>query len=94
MRFLFLLPCLLAGVWSQNVGTLSNEEALDLPIQICTATGCTTENDGVVLDANWRWTHLVSFNLLCRPIANSHRRRVRGGTGARAPPPPDFGAIG
>ena len=53
--------CLFAAVSPQSVGTQAIEEPLNLPISVCTALGsCTIENDAVVLDSNWRWTHTVS----------------------------------
>ena len=60
---------LFAAVSAQNVGTQAAEEPLPLPISVCTAPGsCTTENDAVVLDSNWRWTHTVL--LLCSRYNN------------------------
>ncbi|KAH9149644.1 hypothetical protein AeRB84_007356, partial [Aphanomyces euteiches] len=44
---------------AQQVGTSKPEVHPSLPSQTCTASGCTTENTKIVLDANWRWTHNV-----------------------------------
>jgi len=66
MRFAILLACLIAAVTSQNVGTLTPEVPLPMTIQVCSAPGnCVSESDAVVLDANWRWTHMVSGAANC-----------------------------
>lgn len=36
-----------------------------MPIQSCSASGCTTEQTSVVLDANWRWTHVTDGYTNC-----------------------------
>lgn len=46
-----------AGVHAQQVGTYTTETHPSLTIEICTSSGCTTETDQIVLDANWRWLH-------------------------------------
>jgi cellulose 1,4-beta-cellobiosidase len=57
---------LFAGVWSQNIGTQAVEEPLPMAIKVCTAPGaCTTENDAVVLDSNWRWAHTITGYTNC-----------------------------
>lgn len=53
------------AVLGQQVGTNTAEKHPSMPIQACTASGCTTENTAVVLDANWRWTHLTSGYANC-----------------------------
>ncbi|KAL2127533.1 hypothetical protein VTI74DRAFT_10582 [Chaetomium olivicolor] len=53
-------------VLGQQVGTLTAEKHPSLPIEFCTAPGsCTKEETSVVLDANWRWTHVTSGYTNC-----------------------------
>ncbi|KXX74890.1 Exoglucanase 1 [Madurella mycetomatis] len=53
-------------VLGQQVGDTTPEQHPSLPIEVCTAPGsCTTENTEVVLDANWRWTHITSGYTNC-----------------------------
>ncbi|CAK7213901.1 Exoglucanase 1 [Sporothrix bragantina] len=54
-----------AAVYGQQVGTLTAEKQPSMAIQSCTASGCTKEATGVVLDANWRWTHVTSGYTNC-----------------------------
>lgn len=61
-----LLTALLAGVRSQQVGTLTPEQHPSLPSQYCTAPGnCETKQTSVTLDANWRWLHTTSGSTNC-----------------------------
>ncbi|KAH9150129.1 hypothetical protein AeRB84_006979, partial [Aphanomyces euteiches] len=55
----YLATALVAFSDAQQVGTSKPEVHPSLPSQTCTASGCTTENTKIVLDANWRWTHNV-----------------------------------
>jgi len=55
----------LARAGAQQVGTLTAETHPSLSISTCTASGCTTEADQIVLDANWRWTHSTSGSTNC-----------------------------
>lgn len=55
----------LAGARAQLVGTLTPETHLSLSTSKCTASGCTTEADKVVIDANWRWLHASSNSTNC-----------------------------
>ncbi|KAH7348657.1 glycoside hydrolase [Rhexocercosporidium sp. MPI-PUGE-AT-0058] len=55
----------LARAGAQQVGTLKAETHPALSISTCTSTGCTTEADQVVLDANWRWTHSTTGSTNC-----------------------------
>ncbi|KAF1949584.1 glycoside hydrolase [Byssothecium circinans] len=55
-----LSSLLAAGASAQQVGTLTTETHPALPIQSCTASGCTTVSTSVTLDANWRWLHTTS----------------------------------
>ncbi|CAK7199251.1 Exoglucanase 1 [Sporothrix eucalyptigena] len=54
-----------AAVYGQQVGTLTAEKHPSMAIQACTASGCTKEDTAVVLDANWRWTHVTSGYTNC-----------------------------
>ncbi|KAF9563852.1 cellobiohydrolase I [Agrocybe pediades] len=63
-----LLALALGAVsWAQNVGTYTAENHPKLPFQRCTKSGgCTTVSTGqVVLDANWRWTHVTNGYTNC-----------------------------
>ncbi|KIH87174.1 1,4-beta-D-glucan-cellobiohydrolyase [Sporothrix brasiliensis 5110] len=53
------------AVYGQQVGTLTAEKHPSMAIQSCTASGCTKEDTTVVLDANWRWTHVTSGYTNC-----------------------------
>jgi cellulose 1,4-beta-cellobiosidase len=51
---------------AQQVGTNTAETHPKLTWQKCTKSGgCTTVNGSVVLDANWRWTHITSGYTNC-----------------------------
>ncbi|KAK4465483.1 Exoglucanase 1 [Cladorrhinum samala] len=53
-------------VLGQQVGTNTPEKHPSMPIEVCTAPGsCTKENTEVVLDANWRWTHVTTGYTNC-----------------------------
>src|SRR4051812_196573 len=56
------LSILAAAASAQRVGTLTTENHPAMPIQSCTASGCTTVNTKVTLDANWRWLHNAAAN--------------------------------
>lgn len=53
------------AVLGQQVGTLTAEKHPSMPIQLCTSSGCTETAGEVVLDANWRWTHVTSGYTNC-----------------------------
>lgn len=56
-----VLSSLLAVARAQQVGTQVTEVHPKITTQKCTGTGtCTTQNQSVVLDANWRWLHTTS----------------------------------
>ncbi|KAH9119813.1 hypothetical protein AeMF1_007713, partial [Aphanomyces euteiches] len=61
----YLATALVAFSAAQQVGTSKPEVHPSLPSQTCTASGCTTENTKIVLDANWRWTHNVGGYTNC-----------------------------
>ncbi|KIY68497.1 carbohydrate-binding module family 1 protein [Cylindrobasidium torrendii FP15055 ss-10] len=56
---------LFAVVYGQQVGTLTTETHPSLPIQSCSASGCTTESTKITLDANWRWLHSTNSSTNC-----------------------------
>ena len=57
---------LLAVAFAQQPGTLTAETHPKLTTSTCTAGGsCTTNQNSVVLDANWRWTHSTSSATNC-----------------------------
>ncbi|KAL9096732.1 MAG: hypothetical protein Q9165_001220 [Trypethelium subeluteriae] len=62
---LALLALSLRAARAQQVGTLTPETHPTLNTQTCTASGCTTTANKVVLDANWRWTHSTSGSTNC-----------------------------
>lgn len=57
---LISLAAFLGITSAQQVGTYTAETHPSLSWQSCTGTGtCTTQAGKIVLDANWRWTHIV-----------------------------------
>lgn len=56
---------LIAPAYAQQVGTNTPENHPPVSYQKCTASGCTTVNTQVVLDANWRWLHSTSGYTNC-----------------------------
>ncbi|KAA8623191.1 glycoside hydrolase family 7 protein [Pyrenophora tritici-repentis] len=49
----------------QLVGTLTTETHPNMSWQSCTAKGsCTTKNGKITLDANWRWLHQKSGQVM------------------------------
>jgi len=53
-------------VLGQQVGTNTAEKHPAMPIEVCTAAGsCQKEATSVVLDANWRWTHVTTGYTNC-----------------------------
>jgi hypothetical protein len=53
---------------AQQVGTSTAETHPKLSWKTCTGTGgtsCTTKSGSIVLDANWRWTHVTSGYTNC-----------------------------
>lgn len=50
---------MLAAAKAQLVGTLEPETHPTMSYSMCTGSGsCTSQPGEVVIDANWRWTHL------------------------------------
>ncbi|KAK1834695.1 glycoside hydrolase [Podospora conica] len=53
-------------VLGQQVGKEVAEKHPTMPMKMCTAPGsCTTESTSVVLDSNWRWTHVTNGYANC-----------------------------
>lgn len=48
---------LLAQAYGQQAGTSTPENHPKITTQKCTASGCTTQQNSIVLDSNWRWVH-------------------------------------
>lgn len=57
MQEYLALASLIAGAYAQQAGTLTPETHPKLTTSVCSASGCTTQQNSVVLDANWRWVH-------------------------------------
>ena len=62
---LAILALLSAGAYAQQAGTLTAENHPKISTQKCTASGCTSQQNSVVLDANWRWVHSTSGSTNC-----------------------------
>ena len=54
-----------AAIRAQNVGTQTAEVHPSLPMEQCTASGCTSAATKIVLDANWRWLHSTTGYTNC-----------------------------
>ncbi|KAJ8518543.1 hypothetical protein ONZ45_g4379 [Pleurotus djamor] len=54
-----------AAVLGQRIGTLTPEVHPPITIQECSASGCSTQQKSIVIDANWRWTHSTSGATNC-----------------------------
>lgn len=60
------LTALLASAIAQQVGTNDAETHPSLTWQRCTAPGsCSNVNGQIVIDSNWRWTHVVGGYTNC-----------------------------
>ena len=55
----------LTAVYGQQIGTNSAENHPKLSVQQCTKSGCTTSQQSIALDANWRWVHNVGGSTNC-----------------------------
>jgi cellulose 1,4-beta-cellobiosidase len=49
----------------QAPGTLTKENHPKLDYEVCGATGCTKHTTGMVIDSNWRWTHIAGSTTNC-----------------------------
>jgi len=57
---------IVALVYGQQVGTQTAEKHPAITVQDCTAGGsCTTKQNQIVLDSNWRWTHTTTGTTNC-----------------------------
>ncbi|KAE9394126.1 glycoside hydrolase family 7 protein [Gymnopus androsaceus JB14] len=54
-----------AVAYGQQIGTLTPEVHPPLTWETCTASGCTTVDGSVVVDANWRYLHQVGSTTNC-----------------------------
>ena len=63
--FLAVSTLLAAGAYAQQVGTSTAETHPKLSIKKCTKSGCTTSQNSIVLDSNWRWVHNVGGYTNC-----------------------------
>jgi len=50
---------------AQQAGTLTPETHPPLSVSTCTASGCTSKTQSIVLDGNWRWLHSTSGSTNC-----------------------------
>lgn len=55
----------LLAVKAQHKGTNTPEVTLRLPWETCSSSGCRTQQGGVTMDGNWRWTHKVNDYVNC-----------------------------
>ena len=63
---LLVVTCYCAAVYGQQVGTNTPENHPPLSVQSCTKSGgCQSEQKSVVVDSNWRWTHVTSGTKNC-----------------------------
>merc|ERR1712117_511866 len=66
MKWLCLIALLPLAVLGQQVGQQKTEEPLPITWQECSAPGsCSDVQGAVVLDSNWRWTHIVDDYVNC-----------------------------
>jgi len=56
---------LLVAARAQQAGTNTAETHPALTVSTCTASGCTTSTQSIVIDANWRWLHDVTGYTNC-----------------------------
>ncbi len=59
------LASLIVAATAQQAGTLTTETHPPLTVSKCTASGCTTSQQSIVIDANWRWLHTTSGYTNC-----------------------------
>jgi len=66
LRVLLALYLIVALVYGQQVGTQTAERHPPLTVQDCTTGGsCTSKQNSIVLDSNWRWTHTTTGTTNC-----------------------------
>merc|ERR1711988_61086 len=49
----------------QSAGSLTKEVHPKLNYQVCGSSGCKTKHTSVVIDSNWRWTHVKGETTNC-----------------------------
>ena len=59
LRGLMICAAFLLAVKAQHKGTNTPEVTLRLPWETCSSSGCRSQQGGVTMDGNWRWTHKV-----------------------------------
>jgi cellulose 1,4-beta-cellobiosidase len=65
LQKLAAVSALIAAVRAQQACTLTTETHPKLSWSKCTTSGCSTVSGSVVVDANWRWTHLTTGSTNC-----------------------------
>jgi len=55
----------LAVAAAQNAGSLKTENHPTMTYEYCNNAGCKTKETSVVIDSNWRWTHLAGSTTNC-----------------------------
>ena len=66
MYITVFIACYCATALGQQIGNRSQENHPPLFIQACTKTGgCQLEKKSVVVDSNWRWTHVTTGTNNC-----------------------------
>nr|ADB23428.1 CBH [Drepanopeziza brunnea f. sp. 'multigermtubi'] len=61
----FALASLFVAANAQQAGTNKPETHPPLEVSTCTASGCTTSAQSIVVDANWRWLHSTTGYTNC-----------------------------
>ena len=66
MSYIFLAGVISITAYGQQAGTNTPEVHPPLTVQTCTKSGgCQSQTKSVVIDSNWRWTHVVSGTKNC-----------------------------
>jgi cellulose 1,4-beta-cellobiosidase len=60
-----LVVAFIAFAHAQQIGSQKKNVHLPMTVGECTASGCTSKQQGVVLDGNWRWIHKKSTYTNC-----------------------------
>jgi len=60
-----IFTSLVIGASAQSAGSLTKEVHPKLNYQVCGSSGCTTKHTSVVIDSNWRWTHVKGETTNC-----------------------------
>jgi cellulose 1,4-beta-cellobiosidase len=59
------ISSLFVAARAQQAGTLTTETHPALTVSQCTASGCTTSAQSIVIDSNWRWLHTTTGYTNC-----------------------------